>query len=72
MRPAVVAAGELHRCAVRWGLGVWSVGIASLNPRLLTGIALRCGVGWWKLHVIGALKRLCRLPAGESVRGLVD
>jgi hypothetical protein len=38
-----LSTGELHRCAVRWGLGVWSVGIASLNPRLLTGIALRCG-----------------------------
>ena len=43
------------------GLGVWSVGIASLNPRLLTGIALRCRVGWGQLHVIGALKRLCKL-----------
>ena len=36
------------------GLGVWSVGFASLNPRLLTGIALRCGVGWcrWRARVL--------------------
>ena len=72
VRPAVVAAGDLHRCAVRWDLGVWSVGFASLNPRLLTGIALRCVVGLGQLHVIGALKGLCRLPAGESEGELVD
>lgn len=54
------------------GLWVWSVGIASLNPRLLTGIALRCVVGLGQLHVIGALKGLCRLPAGESEGELVD
>ena len=35
----------------------WSVGIASLNPRLLTGIALRCVVGW------------CRWRAGVGVVG---
>jgi hypothetical protein len=29
--------------------------------------------GWFgQLYVIGALKRSCRLSAGESVRGLVD
>jgi hypothetical protein len=48
---------------------VWSVGIASLNPRVLTGIALRCVVGLGQLHVIGALTWLCKLQRWVAMMG---